>query len=159
MVLAPSPNAQSSAPTFSLATLREVLAKGQAAHPDLACRMDRAAHIVAFRRIEPAMSGAAGAYWVQSECSDREYWVCLSERGYRGDRCTCPDAQRRGNPCKHAIACRLLEACERAEQRAQPAPDNVIPFPTPTLNPDAPIPFVLTDKALAALDATPKPTA
>src|SRR3954453_18942582 len=75
MVLSPSPNAQSSAPTFSLATLRTVLGKGQAAHPHLACRMDRAAHIVAFRSIEPATSGAPGAYWVQSESSDREYWV------------------------------------------------------------------------------------
>ena len=85
--------------------------------------------------------------------------MALSERGYRGDRCTCPDYQQRGGPCKHAIAVRLLQACERAEQRAQAAPTNVISFPTPTLDPDAPIPYELTDKALAAHDAAPKPTA
>ena len=54
-------------------------------------------------------------------------------RGYRGDRCTCPDYQGRDGPCKHAIAARLLEACERAEwrrQAPQPAPSNVVAFPT-----------------------------
>ena len=102
------------APTFSVQTLREVLAKGQAAHPELACRMERAARIVAFRRIE---AGQGGGYWVQSEGSDREYWVYLSDRGYRADRCTCPDYKERGGPCKHAMAVRLLQACERAEAR------------------------------------------
>ena len=51
----------------------------------------------------------------------------LSERGYRADRCTCPDYKERGGPCKHAIAVRLLQACERAEShRLDPKP---IPFP------------------------------
>ena len=85
--------------------------------------------------------------------------MTLSERGYRGDTCTCPDYQQRGGACKHAIAVRLLQACGRAEQHDAPTPANVIPFPTPTLDPDAPIPYELTDKALAALDAAPKPTA
>ena len=38
----------------SLATLRAVLTKGQAAHADLASRMDRAAHILATRPVEPS---------------------------------------------------------------------------------------------------------
>ncbi|HLH23484.1 MAG TPA: SWIM zinc finger family protein [Chloroflexota bacterium] len=145
---------QAPAPAISLQTLREVLAKGQAAHPELPCRMERAADIVAFRSISPALAPAnvGHAYWVQASDGSREYWVCLSERGYRGDRCTCPDYQQRGGPCKHAIAVRLLRACERAEQRQASPPANLVPWPTPTLDPDAPIPFVLTDKALAYLD-------
>ena len=149
------------APAITLATLRAVLAMGQAAHPDLAPRMERAALIVALRSIQPAMaaSNRGVGYWVEASDGSREYWVTLDARGYHGDRCTCPDAQCRGNPCKHSIAVRLLQACERAEQRAQATPANVIPFPTPTLDPDAPIPFELTDKALAALEAAPTPSA
>jgi hypothetical protein len=123
--------------------------------------MERAALLVIQRRIEPAMAptNRGVGYWVEVSDGSREYWVTLDARGYRGDRCTCPDYRQRGGPCKHAIAVRLLQACERAEQRAQAAPANVIPFPTPALDPDAPIPYVLTDKALAALDAAPTPTA
>jgi hypothetical protein len=148
-----SPNEQGTIPAISLTTLRTVLAKGQAAHPELAYRMDRAAHIVALRRIEQSVSGNPQAYWVQSEYGDREYWVSLSERGYHADHCTCPDYQNRGGPCKHAIAVRLLLACERTEAGQAPTP-----LPTPTLDPDAPIPFVLTEQALAVLDE-PQPVA
>ncbi len=147
-----TPQAQDSSPSISLATLRAVLAKGQAAHPELAPRMERAAMIVALRSISPAMApeNRGTCYWVQSECADREYWISLSERGYRGDRCTYPDYQQRGGTCKHAIAVRLLQACQRREQAT--TVDNVIPFPTPTLDPDQPIPYVLTDKALSVTD-------
>src|SRR5687768_7221905 len=109
-----APVTQSSAPEIILATLRTVLAKGQAAHPELASRMERAAMILVLRRIEPAVSGQAGAYWVQASDGSREYWVTLDPRGYRGDRCTCKDYESRGGPCKHAMAVRLLQACERA---------------------------------------------
>jgi hypothetical protein len=44
---------------------------------------------------------------------------------------------------------RLLQAFERAESRQV---DNIIRLPVPRLDPDAPIPFMLTEKALAALD-------
>jgi hypothetical protein len=148
-----NPQPQPSAPSISLATLRMVLAKGQAAHPELGCRMERAAHIVALRRITPAVSlqNRGVGYWVEASDGSREYWVTLDPRGnYRFDRCTCPDYQQRGGPCKHAIAVRLLQACERAEARQAPTP-----LPTPTLDPDSPIPFTLTDKALAALADCP----
>jgi hypothetical protein len=150
-----TPQAQSSAPAIPLATLRAVLAKGQAAHPELACRMERAALIVIQRSISPALApeNRDACYWVEASDGSREYWVCLIERGYRGDRCTCPDATQRGNPCKHSIAVRLLQACERRE--AEQLPANVTRLPVPTLDPDAPIPFELTPKALALLDADP----
>ena len=115
--------------------------------------MERAARIVALRRIQP---GQGGGWWVESEGGKGEYWVYLSERGYRADRCTCPDYKERGGPCKHAIAVRLLQACERAEaHHAAPAP---IPFPTPTYT-DADR-FELTAKGEAALTAQePTPVA
>ena len=162
-----APNAQSTAPSISLATLRAVLARGQTAHPELACRMERAAHIVALRRIDTAMApeNKGVGYWVEASDGSREYWVTLDPRGYRGDRCSCPDYRQRGGPCKHAIAVRLLQACQRRERTVRPAEreygacQNVVPFPAPTLDPDAPIPYELTDKALAALDAAPTPSA
>ena len=53
-------------PDFQVSTLRTVLAKGQAAHPDLAGRMDKAAHLLATRLVEP--SGEDGrSWWVASE--------------------------------------------------------------------------------------------
>src|SRR5437764_37768 len=134
MVSASAPQAKST--TFTVDTLKAVLARGQQARPELACRMQRAAAIVALRQIEPATSGAPGAYWVQSESCDREYWVVLDSRGYRGDTCTCKDYVKRGGPCKHAIAVRLLQACERAEARKA---TNVTPLAARTLTDDEPI--------------------
>ena len=113
------PQAQSTSPAISLATLRAVLAKGQAAHPELAARMQRAATIVALRRIQP---GQGAGWWVQSEEGDGEYWVFQDGSGWRDDRCTCADYRHRGGPCKHAVAVRLLQACERAEARGASLP-------------------------------------
>ena len=42
----------------------------------------------------------------------------------------------------------LWRACLDHEQ-----PTNMTPFPVPTLDPDAAIPFALTDKALVSLQA------
>src|ERR687886_1616669 len=119
-----TPSIQSSAPAISLATLREVLAKGQAAHPELACRMERAALIVVQRSISPAMApeNHGVGYWVEASDGSREYWVTLDPRGYRGDRCTCPDYRQRGGPCKHAMAVRLLQECEADERGPEPPP-------------------------------------
>jgi hypothetical protein len=88
--------------------------------------------------------GLSGAgYWVESECDpNKEYWVVPCDFGVWV--CNCKDFQQRGGPCKHALAVQLFQMCEQREQA-----DNVIAFPTPTLDPDAPIPYVLTDKALA----------
>ena len=153
-----SPSIQSSAPAISLATLRMVLAKGQAAHPDLAAKMERAARIVALRRIEPGRASPT-IYWVQSEeHPEQEYLVHLAA-SYRDDRCNCPDYQRRVGPCKHAMAVRLLQACERAEERRHTAAEPV-PFPQRTLRDDEPIPYALTAEGLAAIAAVePDPVA
>jgi hypothetical protein len=138
-----SPAIQSSAPTFSLATLREALAAMEAAHPEYGQRPVHAANIVAVRRIEAT---AGGTFWVQSECDPtREYWVCpLPE--FHLWRCTCKDYQQRGGPCKHALAVQLLQACEAGERGPEPP----IPFPARTLTDDEPIPYELTAKGLAA---------
>src|SRR5262245_66009736 len=65
--------AQSSAPVISLATLREVLAELKAQEPERGCRWDRAAMIVALRRMQP---GTAAGYWVESECGGNKWdWV------------------------------------------------------------------------------------
>jgi hypothetical protein len=145
-------------PTFGVNVLRAVLAKGQAAHPELACRMQRAADLVAFRRIAPAvaLSNLGRCWWVESSDGSTEYFVSQDLRGdYRRYACSCPDYQQRGGPCKHAIAVRLLQACERRAAQTDPEPA-AAPVTATTLDPAAPIPFELTPLADRALEA-PKP--
>ncbi|HLH24395.1 MAG TPA: SWIM zinc finger family protein [Chloroflexota bacterium] len=159
MVATPSVQPSTPALDVSLATLCAVLAKGQAAHPELACRMQRAAEIVALRSVAPAMApeNVGHAYWVESQDGSCEYWVCLSERGYRGDRCTCPDYQQRGGPCKHAIAVRLLQKCEAVERERGPEPPPTpIAFPQRVYADDDRVTLTPAGRAyLAALDAAP----
>ncbi len=118
-----SPRIQSSAPTFSLATLREALAELRTEHPEREWRLIKAANIVAVRRIE---RGEGAGWWVQSECDPtKEYWVFE-------DRCTCQDYKQRGGPCKHALAVELYQRCERREaEEIDPTalPGNPVPFP------------------------------
>ncbi len=126
MVTSPSSNDTTNpAPAISLATLKAVLAKGQAAHPELACRMERAALIVVQRCIAPAMAAAnrGTCYWVEASDGRGEYFVSQDGRGnYRFDACTCPDYQQRGGPCKHAIAAACSQHAsgpKRAERRSR----------------------------------------
>jgi hypothetical protein len=149
-----SPIAQPSAPAFSLATLRTVLAEMQAAEPERGQRWVRAATIIALRSIEPT---ASGNYWVGSELDpDAEYIVCwLPDFDAWG--CNCKDFQQRGGPCKHGLAVRLMLACEARERGPEPPP---IPLPFTEDDPDAPIGYQLTAAAIAALDtAEPAPAA
>src|SRR5712692_979533 len=146
---------QPTTPAISLATLRAVLAELKAQEPERGCCWDRAAMIVALRRMQP---GTAAGYWVESECEPNKwYWV------YRPavapvEMCLCEDYKQRGGPCKHALAVRLLRACEETEAaRATPAP---IPFPTERYSPEDR--FELTPKGLAYLESTdpdPEPPA
>jgi hypothetical protein len=145
-----TPHVEPTTRVFPLATLAEVLAEIEAAHPEYGQRPIRAASIIVGRRIEAGESGQA--WYVQSE-TDREadYLVgCAPE--FDLWTCSCKDHQQRGGTvgvCKHILAVQMLAECEQRERGPQPSP---ILFPTPTLDPDAPIPFVLTDKAHAALD-------
>ena len=132
-------------PAFSLGTLRDVLAEFE---PQYGQRAIRAANIVAIRPIE--QSPASGLWWVPSETDpDQTYFVSHSAQ-FNVWVCTCQDFQRRGGPCKHAIAVLILRECEARERGPELPP---IPLPFVELDPDAPIPFVLTDRALAATAA------
>jgi hypothetical protein len=147
-----TPQAQdtTAAPAFGFQTLRTVLAELQAAHPERATRLDRAAMIVALRQIEQAMAGP-GAWWVQSESDPTtEYYVVALPSGRYS--CTCKDYQQRGGPCKHALAVVLRAACEDRE-RGNTRPPAPLAFPTRCYGDDDR--FELTPKALAALDAPP----
>jgi hypothetical protein len=143
---------QDSVPAISLATLRQILAEYQQAHPERGTRWHHAAMIVALRRIEPAMADVAG-WWVQSEYEpEKEYFVAQLDFGIW--TCRCPDFQQRGGPCKHALAVQLLDACERR----QAAGSNVLPFPIGRYRETDR--FALTDKGLAAVMADePEPAA
>src|SRR5215213_2798383 len=146
---------QSSAPTFSLATLRTVLAELTAEHPDREWRLVKAANIVAVRTIERSPSGPG--WWVESESEAGKFYFVLPVGGH--DTCSCQDYQRRGGPCKHGLAVELYTRCERRDAEANDPtgdPDNVTPFPERAYS-DADR-FVLTPKGYAALgDPDPDP--
>jgi hypothetical protein len=135
------------APTFSLATLREVLAELEPLHGQ---RAVRAANIVACRSI---VAGASGCLWyVQSESDpSAEYYVCCAA-DFDLWNCNCKDWQQRGvsiGACKHILAVKIMRECEARERGPEPPP---LALPFPEADPDAPIGYALTPAALAALD-------
>jgi hypothetical protein len=96
-----------------------MLAKGRAAHPDLAARLDKAAHILVARTVEPTGDDGT-SWWVQSETDTAtHYFVIVQARG--AWPCTCKDFERRQDWCKHGLAVALLRRC--AEHQAPPDPD------------------------------------
>src|SRR4051794_34172939 len=144
-----TPSMQSSAPTFSLATLRTVLAELTEQYPDREWRLIKAANIVAVRTIERSPSGPG--WWVESESEAGKFYFVLAVDGR--DTCNCQDYQRRGGPCKHALAAALFQRCERRDaEQADPTPDTLLAFPTPAYT-DADR-FVLTPQGVAAIAAT-----
>jgi len=147
-----TPQAQdtTSAPAITLAQLRAMLAKGRAAHPDLAGRMDKASHILVARTVEP--TGDDGkSWWVESETAEQQFYLVLVTP-HGAWPCTCKDFERRQDWCKHALAVALLKRCQ--EEAATP-----IPFPERVYADDDRIELTEAGAAyLAALDA-PVPVA
>jgi hypothetical protein len=88
------------------ATLATVLARGIAAHPDMALRMDRAAVIVERGGVHVEAYG----WSVGSECTEGKAYTVTADGA-----CSCPDFARRGGPCKHAVAVQMQAACEALE--------------------------------------------
>jgi len=143
-----TPSTQSSAPEISLATLRATLAALKVQEPERGSRWDRAATIVALRIVKP---GYTAGWWVESECEAHKWYWVLPVDGR--DTCSCPDYQQRGGPCKHALAVRVLQACEAQDQTA---PCRGQDADILDLDPDAPIPYVLTPQGEAALAPSPQ---
>jgi hypothetical protein len=140
-----TPSIQSSAPTFSLATLRAVLAEMEAAHPERASRLVRAANIVVVRAIEQCSD--SDLWFVQSECDATNTYFVLYVPQFGIWTCNCKDFVQRGGPCKHALAVQILQACEARERGPEPPP---LAFPARTLTDEEPIPYELTALGLAA---------
>src|SRR5216683_2816288 len=74
-----TPSIQSSAPTFSLATLRTALAALTTEHPDREWRLVKASNIVAVRTIERSPSGPG--WWVESESEAGKFYFVLAVDG------------------------------------------------------------------------------
>src|SRR3954471_13801711 len=115
-----TPSFESSAPTFSLATLRAVLAAMEAAHPEHASRLVRAANIVAVREIEH--SPDSRLWFVGSECDPTNTYFVLYVPQFGVWTCNCKDFVQRGGPCRHALAVQMLQACEARGRGPQPPP-------------------------------------
>jgi hypothetical protein len=84
-------------------TIRDLVARSSARHPELRSRLERAAMITLFRDVRLELDGS---WSVGSECDPT--------KAYRVDArltpaCTCQDAQRHpGDFCKHDLAVGLL---------------------------------------------------
>jgi hypothetical protein len=102
-------------------------------HPDAAIRIARGADLVEAGQVEPTYGGV---YLVYSQSEANRAYALVQDRGRW--LCDCPDAQQRGQGCKHHWAAVIYHAVERLHAEAT----------DPTLQP---IPYTLTDKARAYL--------
>jgi hypothetical protein len=142
-----------SAPSISVATLRDLVNTATERRPDLATKLERAVNLVVLRSIQPA--SRPGSWWVQSEADPTsEYLVARTEPAGTWV-CLCQDFIKRGGPCKHALAVQLLRAALRREARLQAAmprrPEPALAC-APPLDVDRPIPYTLTPAGEAAAD-------
>jgi hypothetical protein len=111
------------------------------AHPDAAIRIARGADLVEAGMVEPTYGGV---YLVYSQSEANRAYALVQDRGRW--LCDCPDAQQRGQGCKHHWAAVIFHACERLHAEAN----------DPTL---APIGYELTELAYTALAEPPPPAA
>jgi hypothetical protein len=148
-----SPSTQYSAvtlPDLSLPAFQATIRRVELAIPDATIRIRRGAQVLTTSHI--LATDQAGAYLVESSVPDLYYRATTV-------RCTCPDATQRRVVCKHSWALTILQS---ARIDARDAELGIVspstPLPRPSLDPDRPIPYTLTDKAVSALD-TPTPAA
>src|SRR5690349_16678163 len=80
-------------------TIRSLVQRGAARHPELASRLEHAAFIALFRRVAPELDGT----WTVASENDAgtTHRVTLDAPTF----CTCQDSQRHpGQECKHSLA-------------------------------------------------------
>jgi hypothetical protein len=124
---------QPSTPTCSVATLRTLGQEASARHPELQSRLEKAANIVVLRHI--ARASSIGSWWVQSEVDPTSEYLVHEDQASGTWTCLCQDFIRRGGPCKHSLAIRLLVAAERQEARRRMAMERHV-TPAPACGPD-----------------------
>ena len=137
-----------------LPQVRDIVATLQAAFPAEHARISRGVEVLLSSKIVEA--GTTGRYLVQSTADGLLYYEATSLQ------CSCPDARKHvaeGLRCKHAWSLEILAVAsviasrEAREATAVAASQDVDIL---DINPDAPIPFVLTAQGEAAL-AEPAP--
>jgi hypothetical protein len=139
----------------TLATLRAAVDQLRTEYPNAGQRLEHAQFILIAREVE--QGGRPGQWWVGSETDPSQQYLVLNRAG-EAPSCTCQDWARRGAQvgiCKHLAAVVLLERLERAEAATDPTPEPppVASAPRPAaVDVDAPIDYILTPAALAALD-------
>jgi hypothetical protein len=119
-------------PTPQDSTLAAVVAYAAQVAPELADRLARAQALVQAGAVTRG-EYSDRVWWVRSQAHPRRAYAVV-EREHGAWTCSCPDHQRRQDWCKHALAAAIV-------RRLGPA-----------LDPDAPIPYALTARALRALD-------
>jgi hypothetical protein len=133
-------------PDLPLGQYRALVATMQAQDPDAAARIGRGLTVLMTADIRE--TAECGVYLVQTSEGGKLYYRATSLR------CCCPDALQRQVVCKHSHAIAILTAAsaaasfERAQARTARQPRRVASLARA-------IPYVLTAKALAALDGDP----
>jgi hypothetical protein len=91
-----------------------------------------------------------GGWYVQSESDPDTDYIVLHVSDFALWSCSCKDwARRSPAACKHILAVTILQECEARERGPEPPP---LALPFTLDDPDAPIAYALTPRALAALD-------
>lgn len=99
-----------------VSTIQRLVEQGKQRRPELASRIEKAALIALFRRVEPHEDGA---YLVESDTTPGKFYRV-------NGACECPDyAKAPDSWCKHRIALGLLHKCARKEQERRFADDRV----------------------------------
>jgi hypothetical protein len=150
---APASTAQLTTPAvvseLPLARIRDIVATMQRAFPAEHARISRGVEVLLACKI--VETGELGRYLVQSTQDGLLYYEATSYA------CSCPDARKHaaeGLRCKHSFAIDILHiAAAIASREAQEAAaaDASQDADILDLDPDAPIPFVLTPKGEAAI--------
>jgi len=156
---APALSAKDRTPTvvseLPLATVRDIVATMQAAFPAEHARISRGVEVLLSSKI--VETDTTGRYLVQSTQDGLLYYEATSWA------CSCPDALKHAAEalrCKHAFAIDILHIAaaitsREAKEAATVAASQDADILDLDVDPDAPIPFVLTAKGEEAIAPLP----
>ncbi len=104
-------------------TIRDLVRRGAARHPELACKLEHAAFIALFRAVSPELDGT----WRVSSERDASTSYRVNLNAEPGTAfCTCQDSARHvGAECKHSLAAVMFSRALLGLERHQvfDAPD------------------------------------
>ena len=109
-------------------TIRDLVRRGAARHPELRCKLEHAAFIALFRQVSPELDGT----WCVGSERDATTSYRVNLNAEPGTAyCSCQDSQRHaGDECKHSLAAVMFSRALLGLERHQVF-DETPPAPTP----------------------------